>query len=64
MLSWSYRLSEIPLSLPADQKPDRITGVGRMRVRGLDKQPSLDRRKWKNVRKQSRQSRRRNRRGG
>ena len=48
-------------SLPPDPVPNRITGVGRMRVRGRDKSPVRDHRKWKNARKQSRQSRRRNR---
>lgn len=43
-------------------KPNRITGEGRMRIRGKDKAPAIDKRKWKGRTKTTKQSRRKNRR--
>jgi hypothetical protein len=42
-------------------KPSRITGEGRMRVRGRDKEPVRDKKKRKRSNKAVKQSRRRNR---
>lgn len=46
---------------PPDPQPDRISGVGRMRIRGRDKTPANEGKKRKAARKMTKQSRRRNR---
>ena len=46
-------------TLPAN--PNRITGEGRMRIRGRDKAAARDRKKWKKAHKAAKESRRKNR---
>lgn len=61
MFDFGYSLFATPMVLPPDPQPDRITGVGRMRIRGRDKAPANMGHKRKAARKMTKQSRRRNR---
>ena len=61
MFDLGYWMGAEPLALPIEQKPNLITGVGRMRIRGRDKTPANEGQKRKAARKMTKQSRRRNR---